>query len=93
MHNFQLKCKKIKVEQPNVEEHVIENVVKDELTRSFDDITPEGGKILLKDAEILILPEWDIVNAIVFDSVRREGQERFRIEEEVQTTHMGCQIQ
>ena len=32
MHNFQLRCMKIKVEQPNVEESTIEEVVKDELT-------------------------------------------------------------
>ena len=73
MHNFQLKYKKIKVEQPNVEESTIEEVVKDELTRSFDDITPEVGRKLLKDAWILIFLEWDIANAIIFDVVRREG--------------------
>ena len=32
MHNFQLRCKKIKAEQPNVKESTIEEVVRDELT-------------------------------------------------------------
>ena len=46
----------------------------------------------MKEAGILIFPEWDIANAIVFDSVRKEGQARFRIEEEVQTTHRGVKF-
>ena len=83
MHNFQLRCQKIKAEQPDVEDSAIEEVVKVELTKGFNDITPEGGRILLKEAWILIFPEWDITNAIVFDSVRREGQEKFKIEEEL----------
>ena len=83
MHSFQLKSQKIKAEQPDVEDSAIEEVVKDELTKGFDDITHEGGRILLKDAGIHIFLEWDIANAIVFDAVRREGQEKFRIEEEV----------
>ena len=60
MHNFQLKYKKIKAKQPDVEDFAIEEVVKDELTKDFNDITPEGGRILLKEVGILICPEWDI---------------------------------
>ena len=73
MHNFELRCSKIKEEQPDVEVSTIEEVVKEELIRSFDAITPKAGRALLKDAGILILPEWDIANAMVFDIVRREG--------------------
>ena len=92
MHNFQLKCKTIKEEQPNIEESTIEEVVKDELTRSFEDITPDAGRELLKDALMLIFLEWDIANAMVFDAVKREGQPRFRIEEEVQMAHKGVKF-
>ena len=92
MQNFELRCKKIKVEQLDVEDSTIEEVVKDKLTRSFDDITLEGGRLLLKDARILILPKWDITNAIVFDAVRREGQAKFRIEEDVQMAHKGVKF-
>ena len=73
MDIFQLKCQKMKAEQPDVEDSAIEKVVKEELTQGFNDITPEGGWILLKEAEILIFLEWDIANAIIFDLVRREG--------------------
>ena len=79
-----MRCNKIKVEQLDVEESIIEEVVKDELTKSFDNITPKAGRALLKDAGILILPDRGIANAMVFDVVKREGQARFRIEEEVQ---------
>ena len=82
----------MKVEQPNVEDSAIEEVVKEELTQGFNDITTKGGRILLKEVGILIFPEWDIANAIVFDSVRREGQARFRMEEEVQTAHKGVKF-
>ena len=52
------------------------------MTRSFNDITPEASRALLKDAWILIFLEWDIANAMIFDDVRREA--RYRIEEGVQ---------
>ena len=92
MHSFQLKSQKIKAEQPDVEDSTIEEVVKDELTKDFNDITPEGGRILLKEAGILILLEWDIANAIFFHLVKREGQAKFKIEEDVQTTHRGVKF-
>ncbi len=80
MHNFHLRSKKIKVEQLDVEESSIEEMVKDELTNSFHDITPEGGRILLKDAGILIFPKWDITNAMVFEALKMGDQEKCRIE-------------
>ena len=92
MHNFQLRYRKIKAEQPDVEESTIEEMVKDELAKGFDDITPKGGRVHLKDAGILILLEWDIASVMVFDAVRREGQERFRIEEEVHMAHKGVKF-
>ena len=53
---------------------------------------PEPNRALLKDAVILILPEWDITNAMIFDVVRREGQTSYRIEEEVQQAHKGVKF-
>ena len=89
MHNFELRCNKIKVEQLDVDISTIEEVVKDELTRIFDNITLEDSRALLKDVRILILPEWDIANAMIFDDVRREGQTRYRIEEDATQAHRG----
>ena len=87
MHNFELSCSKIKVEQPNVEAFTIEEVVKEELIRIFDAITHEAGRTLLRDVGILILLEWDIANPMVFDVVRRESQTKYRIEEELHQAH------
>ena len=82
----------MKAEQPDVEDSTIEEVVKEELTQGFNDITPEGSRILLKDVRIHIFSKWDINNAIIFDSVRRESQEKFKTEEEVQTAHKGVKF-
>ena len=38
------------------------------------------------------MPEWDIANAVIFDSVRRKGQAKFKTEEEVQTVHKGVKF-
>ena len=62
------------------------------MTKKIDDIIPKAGRVLLKDAGILIFPEWDIANAMVFDGVRREGKTRFRIEEEVHMAHKGVKF-
>ena len=92
MHNFELRCNKIKAEKPNVEVSAIEEVVKEELIRSFDAITPKAGRALLKDAGILILLQWDTDNAMIFDAVRREGQTKYSIEEEVHHAHKGVKF-
>ena len=42
MHNFELRCNKVKIEQTDVEASAIEEVVKEELIRIFDAITPEA---------------------------------------------------
>ena len=62
------------------------------MTKGYNDVTPRRGKILLKEAGILIFSEWDIANAIIFDSVRRKGQAKFKTEEEVQTAHKGVKF-
>ena len=72
MHNFELRCNKIKAEQSILDMSTIEEVVKEEEIRNFYAITLEAGRVLLKDAWILILLKWDIANARVFDEVRRE---------------------
>ena len=62
------------------------------MTQDFNDITPEVGGELLKDVGILIVPERDIANAMVFDVLRREGQTKFKTEEEVQIAHRGVKF-
>lgn len=55
----------------------------------FSQVTSEGGRQLLKDSGILILPEWDIANAMIFDIVRKEKDTQFKTKEEVLQEHKG----
>ena len=73
IHNFELRCNKIKEKKLDVEASAIEEVIKEELIRKFEAITLEARRKLLRDARILILLEWDIANAMVLDVVRRES--------------------
>lgn len=40
--------------------------------REFEAITPKEGRKLIADFGVLILPEWDIADVIVFYAVRKE---------------------
>ena len=46
----------------------------------------------MKQSGVLLLPEWDIVNAIVFDSVRKQKDVQFRTIEEVLQAHRGVKF-
>ena len=82
MQNFEARCKKVKIEQPNREESKIEEEIQENLLKDFDNITHEAGRQLLNDAIILILPEWDTENAIVFHIVRKKTTTKYRTKEE-----------
>ena len=38
------------------------------------------------------LSKWDIANATIFDAVRKEGQTKYRLEEEVHQAHKGVRF-
>lgn len=67
----------------------IEEETKVELMQNFSQITPKGGRQLLKDSTIFILLEWDITNPMIFYVVRKEKETKFNIEEEVKEAHNG----
>lgn len=69
---FKERCKKGKVEQPHKDASTVEAEIKQEMLREFEAITPEQGRKLIADAGVLILPEWDIADALIFDVVRKE---------------------
>ena len=37
--------------------------------QDFQNITPEEGRKMIKAASVLLLPNWDIVDALIFNSV------------------------
>ena len=89
MQNFEARWKKIKAEKPSKEDSKIEEEIKENLLHDFDKITPKYGRKLLNDVGILILLEWDIANAIVFDVVKKEIYTKYRTKEEAMQAHKG----
>ncbi|MDF3686205.1 hypothetical protein, partial [Enterobacter hormaechei] len=41
----------------------------EQMIQEFQNITPEEGRQMVKDANILLLPNWDIADALIFNSV------------------------
>ena len=64
--NFEAKCKTIKIEKPNKLDFKIEEEVKDKFLEDFSQLTPKARRWLVKELGVLILPKWDIANAIIF---------------------------
>lgn len=44
---------------------------------------------MLRDLGVMPLPKWDITNAMIFDTVRKEKDTHFKTEEEVLQAHKG----
>ena len=78
MGNFEKMCKKIKLEHPDKLDFVIEEEVKSKFLSDFARFTPEARRKILKQLGVLLLPEWHMVNALVFDSVRKQKDVQFR---------------
>ena len=90
--NFEKTCKRIKAEHPDKSDSAIEEEVKSSFLNDFARFTPEAGRKILKQSGVLLLPEWDIANAIVFDSVRKQRDVKFRTTEEVLQAHRGIKF-
>lgn len=50
----------------------MEEKVKQEMMTKFKAITPEAGREMVDKAGVLILPEWDIADALVLEAVKKE---------------------
>ena len=81
--SFEKACEKIKVEQPNKAYSVIQEEVKSKFLSDFAHFTPEAGRQIVKQSGVLNLPKWDIVNALVFDSIRKWKVVQLKTEEEI----------
>lgn len=69
---FKTRCEQRKSEQPLKITTQVEEEVKQEMMEEFKEITPEKGREMVAKVGVLILPEWDIVDALVLDAVRKE---------------------
>ena len=92
MGNFEKACEKINAEQPDKLEPVIKEEVKSKILSDFSQFTPEAGRQIVKQSGVLLLLEWDISNAIVFDSVRKQRDVKLRTAEEVLQAHRGVKF-
>lgn len=69
---FKTRCEQRKSEQPLKNTTQVEEEVKQEMMEEFKVITAEKGREMVAKAGVLILSEWDIVDALVLDAVRKE---------------------
>ena len=90
--NFEKTCEKIKAEQPDKSDSIIKEEVKSKFLNDFSKFTPEAGRQIVKQLGVLLLPEWDIVNAIIFDSVRKQKDVQLKTEEDVLQAHRGVKF-
>ncbi len=59
----------MKIEHPKMDEASIQNQIKEQMMQEFHNITPEEGRQMVKNSNILLLPNWDIVDALIFNSI------------------------
>lgn len=57
----------MKIEHPKMDEVSIQNQVKEQMMQKFQSITPKEGRQMIKASNILLLPNWDIANALIFN--------------------------
>lgn len=69
---YNSRCKKRKGEQPHKDPAIVEEEIKQEMVEEFKTITPQQGRDMVAKARVLILPEWDIADALVLEAVRKE---------------------
>ena len=69
MNIFEEKCKKLKTEHPEMDEAAIQSQIKGEMIEELQSISPEEGRKMVKTSNVLLLPGWDIADALVFNSV------------------------
>lgn len=47
----------------------MQNQIKEEMMKELQNISPEEGRKMIKASNILLLPNWDIADALIFNSI------------------------
>ena len=76
--NFERTCEKIKADQPDKSDSIIKEEVKSKFLNDFAQFTREAGRQIVRQSGVLIISEWDIVNAMVFYSIRKQKDVQFK---------------
>lgn len=66
-----------------MEEASIKNQIKDEMMQEFKSFTPKEVRKMIKSSKILLLPNWDIANAMVFNSVTKKLNVDEKVKKEI----------
>ena len=82
----------IKAKKPNKLDSNIEEEVKAKFLQDFSQLTPKAKRQLVKELGVLLFPEWDIANAMIFYSIRKEKDVQYKIEEEILQAHRGIRF-
>ena len=90
--NFEKTCEKVKAEQPDKSDSAIKEEVKSKFLNDFAQFTPEAGRQIVKQSGVLILPEWDIVNALIFYSIRKQKDVKLETKEKILQAHGGMKF-
>ena len=71
MGNFEKTYEKINAEQLDKPALDIKEEVKSKFLNDFSQFTPKARRQIVRQSRVLLLPEWDIANAIFFYLVRK----------------------
>lgn len=66
---YEERCNKLKVEHPEIEDVAIQTQIKDEMIKEFQSLTPKEGREMVRASGVLLLPNWDIADALIFNLV------------------------
>lgn len=69
MSIFEEKCKRLKIENPKMDEASIQSQIKENVMKDFQNMNPKEGRQLVKASNILLIPNWDIVDDLVLSSI------------------------
>ena len=69
MNIFEKKCKKLKKEHLEMDEASIHNQIKEKMIKYFQNMSLEEGRQMVRASNILLLPNWDIADALGFNTV------------------------
>ncbi|MFC1451555.1 hypothetical protein ABXK36_38010, partial [Bacillus cereus] len=58
----------------------------------FSQLTPKAKRQLVEESRVMVLPEWDIDNANIFDCIRKEKYVQYKNEEEILQAQRGIKF-
>ena len=62
----------MKIEHPEMDEASLQEQIKEEMMQELQNICLEEGRKMIKASNILLLPNWDIADALVFNFVSKK---------------------